>query len=433
MDTKVDYTKFKLKPESELSSLISDIDNVFVIACNKCYKEFTDNKNEACSELANIFAKNNKKITGCAELDFLCNSHLSSKKINKLNLSEAKNVAVVSCGIGIQFVAGLLENKNILAFADSIPHGNNTTALTSFHGISLNNKKCAACAQCYLNLTDGICPIIDCSKSLLNGSCGGAKNGKCEVKLADGTTKDCAWENIYKSFKSTNNNDFTVQIRNYSKPELTLTNPLTEINKTNRQQNFYGGTYPDENKHQTKNMPITNFPDPELVVIPLSQHTGTPCEPIVKVGDKVKVGQKIGDSKSYITAPLHSSVSGEVISIEERPHPLIEKNIISIVIKNDFKNEIYSIIQNKTLDNLSKEELLDIIREKGIVGLGGAAFPAHVKLKPPKPVDTLIINGCECEAHLNCDYRIMLENTKEIINGIKIILKILNIQKAIIA
>ena len=433
MEIKNDYTKFKLKSEQEIINLITDIDSLYIISCNKCYKEFTDNKNENCSELANILAKNNKKIVGCTDLDFLCNAHLTNRKIKHLNLSEVGTVGVVSCGLGIQFISEKLENKNVIAFADSIQQGDNATSLYSYHGISLNDKKCAACSQCYLNLTGGICPIVDCSKSLLNGSCGGAKNGKCEVKLKDGKSKDCAWEKIYTSLNLKNKSDFEVQIRNYSKPELAITNSLSETNRINRKENFYGGIYPDENKNLTKDSAVLRFPEPEVAVIALSQHTGTPCEPLVSVGYKVKIGQKIGDSQSFITAPVHSSISGEVIAIEERPHPIINQNVVSVVIKNDFKNETDNSNWNKTAEDLSAEKKLDIIKDNGIVGMGGAAFPTHVKFKPPKPIDTLILNGCECEPYLTGDYRIMLENTKEILHGTRILLNILNIQKAIIA
>ena len=213
MEIKNDYTKFKLKSEQEIINLITDIDSLYIISCNKCYKEFTDNKNENCSELANILAKNNKKIVGCTDLDFLCNAHLTNRKINHLNLSEVGTVGVVSCGLGIQFISEKLENKNVIAFADSIQQGDNATSLYSYHGISLNDKKCAACSQCYLNLTGGICPIVDCSKSLLNGSCGGAKNGKCEVNK----DFDCGWEKIYNRLLKLNKKPKEeILIRDYS-------------------------------------------------------------------------------------------------------------------------------------------------------------------------------------------------------------------------
>jgi len=171
---------------------------------------------------------------------------------------------------------------------------------------------------------------------------------------------------------------------------------------------------------------------PKKVVIPLQQHIGAPCEPLVKVGDYVKKYQKIGDSKAPISAPVHASISGKVIAIKEYPHPL-GKDILSVVIGGDDKDEEMTS-EKKDIDKLSKEKLMEIIREAGIVGLGGATFPTHIKLNPPKEkkVDTLIINGAECEPYLTTDHRIMLEFPDEIIKGIRIIQKIIQLKKIFI-
>ncbi|OGS24957.1 MAG: hypothetical protein A2297_03940 [Elusimicrobia bacterium RIFOXYB2_FULL_48_7] len=192
--------------------------------------------------------------------------------------------------------------------------------------------------------------------------------------------------------------------------------------------------HPFEFKEAAQNKPIETFPEPETVIIPLSQHTGAPCEPLVKPGDKVKAGQKIGDSKSFISAPVHSSVSGEVVSIEDVLHPLMQKKVRSVIIKNDKKNELHESVKPPAdVNSLGKKELIDIIRDKGIVGMGGAMFPSYVKLQPPKPVDTLLINGCECEPWLTADHRVMLEHADEILGGINILMKILGVKKTIIA
>ncbi|MFH0807039.1 MAG: electron transport complex subunit RsxC [Elusimicrobiota bacterium] len=436
----MDYTKFRLKPDEEILEAFSGKEKIFLISCKKCYREYTheDGESEECSTLPKFLKDNNKKFTGCIDVDFLCNLHHTKQILAGANLKDSQAVGVSSCGLGIQSVAEIVDSLPVYAIADSIPQANNNTCLTAYHGIALTPQKCAGCAQCYLNLTGGICPIVDCSKSLVNGQCGGAKNGKCEVKSKKGTTKDCAWEKIYFRLSKQNtqidNITKSIQLRDNSKPMFSTVNTCLKTNIEKRNQNFYGGIYPFEFKETTEYKAIETFPEPDLVIIPLSQHTGAPCEPIVKAGDKVKKGQKIGDSKSFIYAPVHSSVSGEVISIEETIHPLIQKKVFAVKIKNDKKNELDKSIKSvSNFESLSKDELIDIIRDKGIVGMGGAMFPTYVKLQPPKPVDTLLINGCECEPYLTSDYRVMVEKSGELITGIKILMKILDVNKAIIA
>lgn len=194
-----------------------------------------------------------------------------------------------------------------------------------------------------------------------------------------------------------------------------------------------GGVHPEESK-LTKDKKIEEFFDVEEVIIPLHQHTGAPNEPLVKQGDYVKVGQKIGDSKAKVYAPVHSSVSGEVKSIENVILPT-GRSSLAIKIKNDFKEEkFYEPREVSIIESLSKEELLNLIKEAGIVGMGGAAFPTHIKLSPPpdKKIEYLIINGTECEPFLTCDYRLMIEESEGIVKGIEILKKIINPQKIII-
>lgn len=194
-----------------------------------------------------------------------------------------------------------------------------------------------------------------------------------------------------------------------------------------------GGVHPEESK-LTKDKKIEEFFDVEEVIIPLHQHTGAPNEPLVKQGDYVKVGQKIGDSKAKVYAPVHSSVSGEVKSIENVILPT-GRSSLAIKIKNDFKEEkFYEPREVSIIESLSKEELLNLIKEAGIVGMGGAAFPTHIKLSPPpdKKIEYLIINGAECEPFLTCDYRLMIEESEGIVKGIEILKKIINPQKIII-
>jgi len=436
----IDYTKFRLKPEQEILEALSGKEKIFLISCKKCYREYIheDGESEECSVLPKFLKDNNKKFTGCVDIDFLCNSNHNKKILSGVNFKDSQAIGVSACGLGIQSVADLIDSLPVYAISDSIPQANNNTCLTAYHGIALTPQKCAGCAQCYLNVTGGICPIVDCSKSLVNGQCGGAKNGKCEVKSKTGTTKDCAWEKIYLRLSKQNSpvNLITesIQLKDNTKPAFSTTSTYSKTNVEKRKQNFYGGLYPFEFKGITEHKTIEAFPEPDTVIIPLSQHTGSPCEPLVKPGEKVKIGQKIGDSKSFISSPVHSSVSGEVLSVEIAIHPLIQKEVLSVKIKNDKKNELHeSVKPGKNFESLSKAELINIIRDKGIVGMGGAMFPAYVKLQPPKPVDTLLINGCECEPYLTADYRVMLEHSDELINGVKILMKTLGVNKAIIA
>jgi electron transport complex protein RnfC len=188
-------------------------------------------------------------------------------------------------------------------------------------------------------------------------------------------------------------------------------------------------------KDITKNKKIIAAPIPKKAILPLSQHTGSPSEPVVSVGDSVKTGSLIAQAKGLISANLHSSVSGKVIAIEESPHPIIGTSK-AIIIKSDGQDIKASLDSRPVKDilSLSKDEILDLIREAGIVGLGGAAFPTSVKLSPPpaKKIDTLIINGAECEPFLTCDYHLMLEKPREIISGIQLAAKVLGVKDVII-
>ncbi|GAF97254.1 unnamed protein product, partial [marine sediment metagenome] len=192
--------------------------------------------------------------------------------------------------------------------------------------------------------------------------------------------------------------------------------------------------HPLEKKEKTADKKIESFPEPKIVVIFLSQHAGRRAKPSVRVGDKVKVGQKIGEADGFISSPIHASISGKVISIEERIHPAFQSKDLAIIIENDGGNKFDPLIQPyKDFENLPKETLLEIIRERGIVGLGGAMFPTHVKLSPPKKIDTLIVNGCECEPYLNGDNRIMIQHPKEIFVGIRIIQGISGVERVFVA
>jgi len=196
-----------------------------------------------------------------------------------------------------------------------------------------------------------------------------------------------------------------------------------------------GGIHPSEYKLTDKS-PVKILPLPEKATILLSQHIGVPAIPVVSNGDTVKVGQLIAQGRGFVSSNIHSSVSGKVVKIDSLPDLTgYKKTAIVIDVEGDEWEE--DIIQSTDLRKdiiLSKDEILEKIRESGIVGLGGAAFPSHVKLILPKnkKAETLIINGVECEPYLTSDHRLMLEYGKEMIIGICILMKVLNISKAII-
>jgi electron transport complex protein RnfC len=205
------------------------------------------------------------------------------------------------------------------------------------------------------------------------------------------------------------------------------------LNINFKMKTFRGGVHPPEFKKGTRDKPAKEARVPQRVIIPLLQHTGAPCEPLVEVGQKVKAGEKIGESKSFISAPVHASISGKVAAIKEHPHPL-GPEVLSVIIEKEGEPEESAFRKGEDWEKLSPEEIRDIIRSAGIVGLGGAAFPTSVKLSPPqgKPVDTLILNGAECEPYVTCDERLMLQKSHPIIEGLKIMMKAVSVRQAVI-
>lgn len=197
-------------------------------------------------------------------------------------------------------------------------------------------------------------------------------------------------------------------------------------------RSFKGGIHPPDSKHQTEHAAIERMPLPSRVVIPLQQHLGAPCEPLVKVGDEVQEGQKIGEPKGFVSAPVHASISGTVAAIENLPHPVIATAVRSIVIESSVPSTPRTWEQKADWSTLSAQDLLTRIKDAGIVGMGGATFPSHIKLAPPKQtrVDTLIVNGVECEPYLTADHRLMLERPADILEGLKIVLNVLGIKRA---
>lgn len=421
----MNYTKYAVKSKDELKNLLAGKDNLFIISCNKCFKEIDTVDEPESSEFIEFARAQGKKITGSSKVDFLCNKIQTDKKLKDIFPEGTENIIVLSCGLGVQTVADLVELP-VYTGTDSLNY-------IGHHGMALTKKTCGACAQCYLNLTGGICPIVDCSKSLINGQCGGAKNGKCEID----PKKDCAWENIYQRLeKQGRKEEFLsqpVQIRDYSKVNFKVINDYVKDVRAKRLDGYYGGIHPTERKEYTEHIALQKFPEPEIVVIPTSMHVGAPATPIVAAGDEVKVGQKIAEAPSFISANVHSSVSGKVLAVEPRVHPNKGPGVMSIVIQSDGKNTLHESVQPaKDLESLTKEEIVDIVREKGITGMGGAGFPTYVKLQPNKPIDAVLLNGCECEPILTADHRVLLEYADDVIFGLRAIVKAVEAPKGIV-
>ncbi|MBW9148945.1 electron transport complex subunit RsxC [Clostridium sp. CM028] len=197
-------------------------------------------------------------------------------------------------------------------------------------------------------------------------------------------------------------------------------------------KSFRGGIHPNDNKNYTADKTIEIALMPSKVVIPVRQHIGAPCSPIVVKGDFVKKGQVIANNTVFVSSPVHASISGIVIDVAEYPHPVFGK-CLSIVIENDgFDEWIEGIPFERDWEKLNDNEIKDIIKEAGIVGMGGATFPTHVKLSPPKEkkIDAFILNAAECEPFLTADHRMMLEYSQQILTGVKIVMKVLGVQKA---
>ena len=195
---------------------------------------------------------------------------------------------------------------------------------------------------------------------------------------------------------------------------------------------FFGGVHPAENKSYARDVAVQEFPAPDIVVIPMSQHIGAPCKPLVKKNDLVTKGQKIGDNQG-LCVPVHASVSGKVKSVEMKAHSS-GTTMMSVVIENDHLDTLCEDIKPRTreeVDALTPEELINIIREAGIVGMGGASFPTHVKLSGGiGKVDTIIVNAGECEPYITSDDRLCREMPCELISGIQVIMKILGLKEA---
>ncbi|MCC8357806.1 MAG: electron transport complex subunit RsxC [Oscillospiraceae bacterium] len=193
----------------------------------------------------------------------------------------------------------------------------------------------------------------------------------------------------------------------------------------------HGGVHPNDKKAPSNEAAISTIPQPAQVVIPMSQHIGAPCTPLVAVGDQVKLGQKIGEAKAPVSAPVHASVSGKVIAIEPRLNNL-GNMVTAVIIENDFKDTPAEDMFPAPAEALeSPEQIAELIREAGIVGMGGATFPTAFKITSGwGKVDTVIINGAECEPYITSDHRTMLEHPDELLKGIELIMRACKVDHA---
>lgn len=197
---------------------------------------------------------------------------------------------------------------------------------------------------------------------------------------------------------------------------------------------FKGGVHPPEMKEVAEDSPIRKAEIPKNLTLPLVQHIGAPCKATVEVGQQVREGQVIGETQAFVTAPVHAPVSGKVKKIENVLHPLGIKVPAVLLEVDEGEEKEYMEPLGDDPAKLDPKRMLERVQQAGIVGMGGATFPAHVKFAPPKEkkIDTFIINGCECEPYLTADYRVMLERGDDVLLGAQMISKILGVERTIV-
>ncbi len=200
-----------------------------------------------------------------------------------------------------------------------------------------------------------------------------------------------------------------------------------------RKGTFKKGIHPPYNKQFTEKLPIEVMPAPKEVVLPMSMHIGAPAVPDVNVGDHVLLGQVVGKAGGFVSSNIHASVSGTVTAVEPRLTSGGRKEMC-VVIENDFKDERCESFKENDVEKLTSEDIMKIITDSGLVGFGGATFPTAVKLIPPKDanVDHIIINGAECEPYLTSDHALMREHADKVIGGLRIMMKLLGLEKGYI-
>ena len=192
---------------------------------------------------------------------------------------------------------------------------------------------------------------------------------------------------------------------------------------------FKGGLHVPDHKEETCHIPVRKIDGAPVHVFPLQQHIGARCEPTVAVGDYVTVGQVIADSEAFLSVPIHSSVSGTVIAIKPSVHPS-GNEVLSIFVQNDFQDTPCENVVPIKREGMTKQDIIHTIRMGGVVGMGGAGFPTHVKLSPPedKPIKYLIVNAAECEPYITSDDRRIVEQGEDVVDGLKICMDLLGLE-----
>jgi electron transport complex protein RnfC len=201
-----------------------------------------------------------------------------------------------------------------------------------------------------------------------------------------------------------------------------------------RRNTFEHGVHPAEHKELTCGLPIRRLPFAPQLIVPLSQHAGAPSVPLVQAGQEVVRGEPIARADGFMSVPMHAPATGKVEAIQLMPSARGPKTpcILLHVYAGSSQDVLYGTTRD--IDNMTPDEIIQAVQDSGMVGLGGAAFPTHVKMKPPAEhnVDTLVVNGCECEPYLTCDHRLMLEHTDRLLAGIRIVMRALGVERCMI-
>lgn len=197
---------------------------------------------------------------------------------------------------------------------------------------------------------------------------------------------------------------------------------------------FRSGVHPADSKELTAGRPIRRLPFPDEIVLPLQQHAGAPAKLLVRVGDHLERGDMVASAEGYISSPVHASAAGRVVSIGPRPHPSGRHQTAVRIAVDRYAAQMPRRRLVPDWQGLSRDEIVQAVQDAGVVGLGGAAFPAHVKLSPPadQSIDTLVVNGCECEPYLTSDHRVMVEHADRVLLGARIMLHCLGIRRVVV-